>query len=187
MVIAVFLITLILIAPLIFSVYFYYDNSVRKAYFAIYLFGFIKLINGYTSIRKAGGTFIHISNKKALIFELKSIKGIESGPKLLKAITINSFYFSVYLGVDSASFLMLANLIIISIQNFAKINDKNGGYSKINADLIVYNENLTLKAINFKVKVTFNLISLLILYILKEFNNAKRKKIKLKRQFTKHA
>ncbi len=191
MVIAVFLITLILVLPLIISLYFYYDVNVKKVYFAIYIFGFLKVISGYISKRNEGGIYLHLTDKKAFILKLNSLKGLGDGPKLIKVISINSIYLSLDLGVKNANLITIVYSILSFINCYSRVSFYHGKYTNIYTNFNVLNEDFGFKTIKIKLKLSFNLISILILmlknYLIKEIKNAKRKKIKFKRQLVKHA
>ena len=66
MVIAVFIIGLILILPFVLTFYGYYNVEGKRLYFALYLYGKIKLISGYVKLRNKGGFYIHLSENKTL-------------------------------------------------------------------------------------------------------------------------
>lgn len=181
MVIAVFITTFILIVPLAFSVYFHFEKSLNKVYFAIYVFGFIRLVSGYISKRKLGGFYVHLSSKKALILQLNSILKLESDFSFLSVISINNIYLSTSIGFKSATLLTFATTLTTAIQTTSKIIEDNGYGKRVVADLIVYNEDKLLKSIKMKVKFSFNLISIVIIfianYISKVKNNVKGQKI----------
>ena len=181
MVIAVFITTFILIVPLAFSVYFHFEKSLNKVYFAIYVFVFIRLVSGYISKRKLGGFYVHLSSKKAFILQLNFIKKLESDVSYFNAISIHDIYLSSSLGLKNVTVLALAMVLTTAIQNVSKIFDNNGYGKRIIADLIVYNEDKLLKSMKMKVKFSFNLISIVIIfianYISKVKNNVKGQKI----------
>jgi hypothetical protein len=184
MVIAVFITTFILIVPLVFSVYFHFEKSLNKGYFAIYIFGFIRLVSGYVCRRKDGGLYVHFSDKKALILQLYFIKKLESDFSFLSVISINNIYLSTSIGFKSAMLLTFATTLTTAIQTTSKIIEDNGYGKRVVADLIVYNEDKLLKSMKMKFKFSFNLISIVIIfianYISKVKSNVKGKKIKFK-------
>ena len=67
MVVAVFIIGLILILPFILTFYGYLSVKGKRLYFALYLFGKIKLVSGYLKRRDKGGFYIHLSENLAII------------------------------------------------------------------------------------------------------------------------
>lgn len=182
MVTAVFITIFILILPLIFSVYFYYDNDNKRVYFAVFIFGYFKILSGYIKGRIKGGIYIHLSEKRAIIVRLSALKNIGNGPNFLKVISVNSLYYLIDVGTQYVWLLTYFSVLVKNTHAFASIFDSLGYYFNLFADLNVYQEEIGLKSIKFKLKLSFNLIGIIILfitnYISKGIKNAKRKKIK---------
>ena len=181
----------ILILPLVFSLYLYYDKLRKKLFFAIYIFGLVKVLSGYVSNRIKGGVYIHLSQKKAIIIKLSALKNIGNGPNYLTVINLSSIYFLIDVGIKSASILTVIYSIVKNVQSLSKLLNINGSLIKIKTDLNVYPIDLSLISVKIKLKITFNLISILVLlianYISKGIKNVKRKKFKFKRQHYKIA
>ena len=83
---AVFVIGGILIFPIITSLYFFVDFNAKKFYFAIYLFGLIKVFNGYVKVRDLKSVYLHASNNKAYIIDLTVFKNMQSGANYFNVI-----------------------------------------------------------------------------------------------------
>ena len=188
MFLALFLIILLLIFPFILSIYIYYDDKVKRVYFAIYLFAKIKIISGYLKIRKKGGFYIHLTENKALIIDINTLKKLSGGPDYFKNIQISEIYLITDCGVRNINFLFSILAINNAIKNYAKIKYKNNEFPIIASDLNVYNQNIDLISIKIKITCAFNLICILksvfANYKSVGVRYVKRKKRELKRAYS---
>ena len=188
MVLAVFIIGIILIFPFVISIYGYYDAALKRVYFALYLFSKIKIISGYIKIRNKGGFYIHLSESKALIIDINTLKKLSGGPDYFKNIEVSEIYMVTDCGVKDVNFLFSILSINNAVKNYAKIKSKNNKYPKIISDLNVYNKNDDLISIKIKIVCAFNLIcilsSIFANYKSVGVSYVKRKKRELKRVYS---
>ena len=161
MIVAVFIMVLLLIFPFVLSVYAYYDVKLKRVYFAIYLFGKIKIISGYVKLRKKGGVYVHLTEDKALIIDINTLKKLSGGPDYLSNIQLSEVYLITDCGIKNINLLFLILTINSSIKNYAIINDKSNVLPKIVSDLNVYNQIDALKSIKIKILLAFNLVCIL--------------------------
>lgn len=82
-IIAAILTYIILIFPLFLNLQIYYSANLKRVYFAIDLFGMLKIISGYIEIIKEG-VCIHLTKNKAIIIENKQLLGVGEKVKPLK-------------------------------------------------------------------------------------------------------
>ena len=71
---------ILLIFPLFLNVKVVFNYSLKKAFFILELFGFIKLVSGYIQLKK-NSVYFHVSDKKAILFELIDYKGVKESFK----------------------------------------------------------------------------------------------------------
>jgi hypothetical protein len=161
MVITVFIIGLILILPLILTFYGYLSVKGKRLYFALYLFGKIKLISGYVKLRDKGGFYIHLSDSKAIIIDINTLKKLSGGPNLFSDVEFDELYLITDLGVKNFSLLYTVLTVNSAIKNFACITKARGFLPKIISDLNIYNQNDGLKSIKIKFIFSFNLVCIL--------------------------
>ena len=157
MYIAVFLIGLIVIFPFVLSIYVYYNAKAKRVYFAIYLFNKIKFTSGYIKIRSKGGFYVHLSEEKALIIDINTLKQITGGPDFLKYIEIDQVYIISDYGVKDINLLFFILAIDRAFKNYLKINN----CANFRSDLNVFNKNEGIISIKIKFLCSFNLICIL--------------------------
>ena len=184
MVYLAFFIALILIFPLVISVYIYYDNINKRLFIAIYLFKYIKLLTGYIIPREIGGFYFHISNKKAIILDKEFINKLKGGPDFLPIPSIFDCYLVIDSGVKSdawLSFLFIFYSILRFISNLLSYNISHLTL-KTNLNVISVEENLS--SIKLSLTFAFNLLGILCKFfgslILRGIKNVKRKKAQAK-------
>ncbi len=161
MILAVFIIVLILILPIILSMYGCYCVSQKRFYFAIYLFGFIKIFSGYVKSRAKGGFYIHLSENKAIIIDYNTIKKLSGGPNYFSKIQLKSLYVILDSGIKNINLLFFIYSVMSAIKNYAVISTNSGKITKIKTDINVYNTQETIKYIKIKAVLMLNLICIL--------------------------
>ncbi len=161
MVVAVFILVLLLILPFILTFYGYYDIKSKRLYFALYLYGKIKVISGYVKGRKKGGLYIHLSEYKAIIVDINTLKKLSGGPDFFSNVEFNEFYIITDIGIKNVNTLFLVACMNSALVNFAKISQAKGALPKIISDLNVYNQNEELKSIKIKFLCSLNLVCIL--------------------------
>ena len=161
MVVAVFILVLLLILPFILTFYGYYDIKSKRLYFALYLYGKIKVISGYVKGRKKGGFYIHLSEYKAVIIDVNTLKKISGGPDYFSNIEFEKFYMITDVGVKNINFLFLILNVNSALINFAKITKAKGFLPKIVSDVNIYNQNENLMSIKVKFICSFNFVCIL--------------------------
>ena len=87
MLIAIIVFFTILIFPIFIKLWFNFSLSEKKLFFTITLFGFIKIFSGYAERIKEGFA-VHISKKKAIIIEYKSLLSVRK-----KVKPLNDYHF----------------------------------------------------------------------------------------------
>ncbi len=188
MLIAVFILILLLIFPFIISLYTYYDVRFKRVYFAFYLYGKIKIISGYVKLRNKGGFYVHLTENKALIIDINTLKKLSGGPDYLSNIQLSEVYLITDCGVKNVNLLFLILALNSAVKNYAKIKVLNNALPKITSDLNVYNQNDSLKSIKIKILCAFNLVCIL-KSIIANYKNVgvkyvKRKKREFKRIYS---
>ena len=160
MVYLVFFIVLILIFPLIFTAYAYFDYKNKRLFIALYLFSKIKLISGYINVREKGGVYFHLSDKKVIIINKEIFDKFKGKPNFLPKITVFDVYSVIDSGVKSQywlSFLFAFYTIIININCICSNEIK---YITLKTDLNVVNLNENLKSLKVKVSFSFNVVGI---------------------------
>ncbi len=148
----------ILFLPLYFSVYLYNSIKDKRFYFAIYLFGFIKVIDGYVTKRNEGGIYIHVFSNKALVIDSDAIKLIEgSSFNFFSLILIKYLYLSLDIGIKNPNLtIILMNLFTYYI-NMGKYIEYNYPYYKSSVNLNVFNVNENYLSIKSKITFCLNI------------------------------
>ena len=183
MVLAVFIIMLILIVPLFFSLYFYYDISGKKVYYAVYLFKVIRLNSGYLLKRERGGFYLHLSNKKAVILKPKLKSVFNKRGNYLKYFSVVDIYVCSDAVLSSVYSLTFLYSLISNLKSIVKIFS-NCNYSY---DFNLLCDESLNRGVKLSVNTYVNLISILILLIANAISrvnfNEKRDKFKFNRQY----
>ena len=154
MVFAVFLVVVILIAPIFLTAYFYYNAKNNRLYFAVYAFGVFKLLSGYVKGRVKGGIYIHLSNNNAVIFDLKAFKDSQNGPNIFNAITLTKVKIIADVGVKDFYVIYLSLILNKVASILYKILRFSG---KISSQINVFSENLGLINVKIKLNLCFNM------------------------------
>ncbi len=184
MYIAVLIIVGLLIFPIITSLYFFVDFNLKKVFFAVFIFGKIKIISGYFKFRDTDSLYLHISNSKAIIIELSLFNNIKGNVSFLKIFNIDLVEFYIDLGLLNAKII---TIIMLLYNNFIAIAPNldliYGVNSKLNVTFNKYNSFASLK---LKVRFQFNL-ACIVFYIIANIisvgeYNVKRKKINAKKR-----
>lgn len=154
---------IIIFLPLYVSVYLYNNSKDKRIYFAIYLFNFIKILDGYTTPRKLGGIYIHLFKDKAYVLDLETIKRLEGGSiNFASIITIKNLYFSLDFGIKNANLVSILIIIFtfyINLGNFIKYNYP---YFKSNVNLNVLNTDKNYIASKLSLTFCFNIFCIVV-------------------------
>ncbi len=185
MIIAVFIIVCLLIFPIITSLYFYVDFTLKKVYFAIFLFGKLKLISGYLKVRDNTSVYLHVSDSKAFIVDLSYIKKMSNGSNFSKIFNVDLFdvYIESSLLYPNITFMLLSFYNVLS-PLFLQFDKLYG--VKINFNLLIDDSKNSINSLKFKIRIQFNLFSIVLRLIANIIsvgeNNVKRKGIGIKKQ-----
>jgi len=183
MYIAMFIIVGILIFPIITSLYFFVDFDSKKLFFAIFIFGKFKVLSGYAKLRDYNTIYLHLSDNRAIILNLSALKKFSGSSNINKAFNIDliSIYLDcgLYNAISTFVFIETYNLISLFMPLFNLINNFNFNLNLINS----YKSLISIKC---KLRLQFNLISIVLRFIAniitKGAGNAKRKRFKLKKR-----
>lgn len=169
-----------LIFPIFLKFEFFYDKDKLKVFFAIKLYGILKIIGGYIELIKEG-LVVHVSKNKAIIIPIQIFE-IKNQFNLSKDYKIVSIYVLSEIGVTSENVLPF---FLVGIENvFFKIffpifsTLKTG--VKLKNNILMY-ENDNLFKISAQINVAFNLIILIITFIkiiLRKILNERKKQNK---------
>ena len=156
-------IIIILFLPIFLSVYLYYEGLDKRLYFAIYLFSFIKILDGYIKIRKLGGFYIHVTEEKAIILDYKSILNFEKGSfNIQSALSLVNFNLITDIGIKSFNTITIFLFFKTLTNILGKVFTCTKPYFELknNLNIIDVNENL----INIKCSFTlyFNIFCILL-------------------------
>lgn len=172
------LLLIIFIFPLILTIYIYFDTKIEKVFFAVYIFGFIKIVDGYITKRDLGGVYIHFKNKAIIVdeFNFNSIQGGKSVFKLLQVIAFDS-----YINLSTNSFSLYYLTILLNFIKNITFNFLNSRLilqtPKASVDLTLGQFELQVK---WRVKILFNLFCItyyfITNYIIKGVQNVKATK-----------
>ena len=158
---AIFII--ILFIPFYISVYLYHNDKDKRIYFAIYLFKFVKILDGYTTRRKLGGIYIHLFKDTAYVLDINTLKRLEGGShNFISAITYKNLYFSLDFGIKNTNLvIILMNLFYhyINLGNFLKYNYP---YFTSYVNLNVFNEEKNYISSKLSLTFCFNIFCILI-------------------------
>ncbi len=172
------LLIVIFIFPLFITSYIYVDTKLKKLFFAIYLFGFIKILDGYVTKRELGGFYIHIKNKAIIIDDVffNRIKGEQS---MLKAFHLTNLNSQINLSTNSF-YILYFTILLNFIKNIAfKYLNKTYFLQSPKVDVNVTTGNFILQA-KIKINILFNLFCItyafITNYISKEVKNVKTSK-----------
>ena len=172
------LLILIMIFPLILTNYIYFDTNDKKLYFAVYLFDFIKIGDGYITKRSLGGFYVHIKNKAIIIDDviLNSLRGGESMLKAFHLTTLNAF---VNLTTDNFYIYYLTMALNLSKNIAFKFLDNNYFLQKPKISVNVITGKFSIQ-VKTRFKILFNLFcitcNLITNYIDKGVQNVKASK-----------
>lgn len=154
----VLFITLILIAPVFITAYFYFNVNEKRLYFALYLFGGIKLFSGYVKERIKGGVYVHLSNNKALIIDLSYLKKSRNNGNIIGVFSLVNLRIIVDVGILRFGELFISLFINKTLNVLFKIiNDNKKSTSEVN---VIYEE-LGFMGVKVKIILCFNLICIL--------------------------
>ena len=169
------IIIFILFLPFFISFYIYFDKNVKRLYFAIYIFGFIKLTSGYVKPRNAFSFYLHLKNK-AIIIDKNILKLFDGNFNVFNVIQLKSL--QVYLDISTNNENSVA--VVFLLNSLFNILSKCV-YSKNYILSPRYSIKLKYEKPNFSLKVKctlfFNLFcitcNLITNYIIKGVYNAK--------------
>lgn len=151
----------VLIFPIFIKTEVFFDKNVKKAFFAITLYGKIKILGGYAEIIKEGLAF-HLSRKKAVILPFASLD-MRKQFSLTKDYRIYSFYLLTELGSENSAAIPFTAAMIENVAS--KISFTVASYNnprlKLRSDILLHEEESVFK-INFGLNVLFNLLTVLI-------------------------
>ncbi len=162
MLVAVILIYVILIFPLFLNIRLAFNYHHKKVYFCLNIFGFIKIISGYVQLSK-NYLLIHISDTKAIIFELIDFDGFKKSFKPFMDYHFTILTTKTEVGskenlITPISIVFVSNYIESIIKWF--LTNKKP-YIKFNNYFNVY-ENTNKFNIFAKNLITFNILMILL-------------------------
>ena len=161
MVYLAFFIVLILILPLTFTVYAFFDYKSKRLFIALYLFKYIKLISGYINVRQKGGFYFHLNDNKVIILNKDILNKFKDKPNFLPKLTVLNVYSVIDSGVKSQnwlSFLFLFYLALINVNCFISNEIR---YIGLKTDLNLLNSSENFKSLKLKFTFSFNLVGIL--------------------------
>lgn len=161
MILAVFLVAIIIVLPIIVSSYFYFNNNLKRLYFAIYIFGFIKLISGYFKVRNKGGFYLHLSKNKAIIIDFSIIKKLNGGPNYLSDFSINKLFIESDISIIKTKLLFSSIYLNYFTSIISKIIYESGYMPEITSNLNIILDNDDIFSLKFKIIFSFNLVCIL--------------------------
>ncbi len=152
----------ILIFPIFLNIKIVANYTNKKMYFLLEIFGFIKIISGYMQLRK-NVIIIHLSDNKAILFEIIDLDGIKKKFKPIMDYHFISLETLTELGneknlINPLCIAFITNYFLSFIR-WGLLNKKP--YLKFNNNFNVYeNEN----KLNFygKTLITLNLLMVLL-------------------------
>jgi hypothetical protein len=145
-------IILIFIFPLVLTSYIYFDSNDKKLYFAVYLFDFIKIVDGYITKRNLGGFYIHIKNK-AIIIDDVILNSLRGGKSMLKAFHLTSLNAFINLQTDNFYLYYVTLLLNFSKNIVYKFLENNYFLEKPKTSI-----NLSIGKFSMQVKVRFKIL-----------------------------
>ena len=162
----VLIVSIILFFPLFLSINGFISKDLKKIYFSICLFGFIKILSGYAQFLSDGVAF-HLTRKKAYIYFYKKIFDLKNSVKPLKDYHIIKFYSVLEIGSLNGLFLPLSAGIALNYVNniILWLFDNKKPYVKINNYIDIY-ENKDIFNLYLKASLVLNLL-MIILSIIK--------------------
>ena len=144
----------ILFLPLYFNVYLYNSIKDKRFYFALYLFGFLKILDGFITKRAEGGFYIHYRKNKAIVIDNDLVKLIEGNSfNFFSLILIKYLYLSLDIGIKNPNLTIILMNLFTHYINLGKYIEYNYPYYKSNVNLNVFSVNKNY--ISIKIKLTF--------------------------------
>lgn len=157
-----FILNFLSFLPFVIKTLCFYDVNSKRVYFAVYLYGFIKILSGYVKLRKKGGVYIHLSDNLALIVDMNTLKTLKSGGFNFAKIIFPKSIFVLYdIGLNSP----LIYTTIIPINSFLNSLFYSGSEFFESVDLKIktnlYETNDKLFGIKLKTVSCFNFICII--------------------------
>lgn len=157
----ILIIYIVLIFPIFINVKLKFDKDKKKVFFKIKLFNIVRVINGYIENKK-DGFFIHLTKKKAILFEYERLFDFRKKVRPLKDYHIISFNSQVLIGSNDN---LLKNIEIAFIFNYLVNNIQWFFYHKkpylyINNSIKIYDDKVFI--IKISVKFVLNLLMIFI-------------------------
>ena len=143
----------------------HFDMNRRKLCFALYLFGFLRIVGGYIATYK-GGLAIHISEKKAFLLPYSQMEKERKKYSFIKTFHLSAFTLTTETGAEYLLPVSLAH-VILRTYFFAK----GGKKEKIENNLWLTDGDIL--RVSMDVTVWFN-----ILMLMREFIKFLKEKIK---------
>ncbi len=154
-------------------------DEIKRAFFNVNAFGFIKIISGYLSFNKYGMA-IHITKNKAIVIPYKNFINTKKVIKYYKDFHVNYINILVEVGAkNNLEELITASIIYNFIfNNVAEVIKERKPYVKINSNInIAFNNDYF--NLYVKTKLYLNLITIFInlfKILMEKMFNAKRKR-----------
>ncbi len=109
-----------IIFPIFFSLKGYFSSEDKKLYYSLYIYGFIKINSGYIELIKEG-IALHLTNKKAIVINYKSLLGFRKNIEPLKDYHVISLKTLTEIGVKDKIFSYSCGAFIFQyIDSFIK-------------------------------------------------------------------
>lgn len=152
-----------LIFPLFFGVYTLYMKEVKRIFFAVYFFGFIKIISGYVSFEK-DGVAIHFGEKKALfVFYAELTEKLKKKISIPKETAVLDTSVNVFVGGIERFEIKTVALTVVSVFSkiFLPILNCNQPFKRNVKSEYCLNQKDT-AVISFKTTILFNKLTIIL-------------------------
>ena len=153
----------IIFLPIYISVYLYYDNKGKRLYFAIYLFNFVKILDGYVNRRKNGGVYVHVTETKAYVIDSELIKQLEGGSiNVFPTLTLKNLTITLDIGNKNGQIVSILFVIFSLIIKCGRVIEHELPYLNLVTNLNIHDVNENFLALKSKTVICFNLFCILI-------------------------
>lgn len=164
----------ILVLPVAIKLRLYLDFHDKRAFYSIFLFGFIRVNSGYMSVNK-NFLILHFSDKKAYAVKITSLMPNKNNADMLKHFNLVSIKSSAIIGGEdelkiffAASVLNAVNAITFSVLKVIKNN--------VEYKCDIYMTDKDTKAYFTDVIATFTLFSIIQIIVKKIYGSIKNVK-----------
>ena len=151
-----------LFLPIFIKVDVHYDMNRRKFTFAVYIFGFIRIIGGYIATYQ-GGFAIHVSEKKAFLLPYRQINSQRKRFSFMKTFHLSSFILTTESG---AEYLLPTAIAHAALRTYFFI--KGGDKKKIENNLWLTEGDVLRVSLRFTVWFTMFMLLVAFIKFLKE-------------------